>query len=309
VIKNLFKKKSGNFVGLELKSGELFGVAVKWNDGVPSLIQMDQIVEEGGAEKKSLLKAWVDKNQLANSRCSVVLGQGSYQLILVEPPEVENEEMRSAIKWRLKDLLSFPVEDAAIDIFYMPADGSRSKKKMVYVVATENKQVEEVINMVSEANLNLEYIDVTEMAIRNLVQRLLCDDNSERGVAVAKLGARNGSVYIYRQGNLYMARNFSLAYNGGLLDELPQDVLALELQRSLDYYERQMGQAPPSVIYLCGENVSEDKIGEGLRSNFSIPLQLADPSAFIWTEKGIDVMAMQHGIAAFGGILRFEGNA
>lgn len=274
-----FNKKPSQIVGLELQVNGLAVASYQNLEDVPRVAGLEFLSATSESERSQLLKQWVEQHQLESADCHVVLGRNDYQLLLVEPPDVPDEELREALRWRLKDLLNFSVEKAVIDIFHLPEDGTRGNKKMVYVVAVEDKHIHGIINLVRDAGLALQVIDVPELAIRNIASRLICDDDSERGIGVARIKQGRGSVYLYRHGNMYLARNFSLDYNAGLLDDLPVDVLALELQRSIDYYERQMGQAPPAVIYICGEHVSEDKITDQLKASLAVSIQHLDPAA------------------------------
>ena len=47
--------------------------------------------------------------------CSTLLPASQYQLQLIEAPNVPEAEMKSAVRWRLKDFLEYPVESATID--------------------------------------------------------------------------------------------------------------------------------------------------------------------------------------------------
>lgn len=305
-------KRKGAIVGLELQSDGMALVVQESPVADPSggrakarLTAMDFLRYEKGTQNGHLLKNWVADRRLSNAACHVVLGSDTYQILLVEPPDVPDEEVRGAIRWRLKDLISIPVEQAALDVFALPADGVRSNKKMVYVVVCEAKKIKAIADMVSEGGLVLESIDINELALRNLVLQLLPVEQAERGIALARIRSGVGSVYIYRTGNLYLGRSFSLNYNGGLLDALPEESLALELQRSLDYYERQMGQAPPAVIYVCGEHVTEDKIGDVLRASLAPRVQWLDPAlAVMMTQSDPDEQLSQQCVAAIGAALR-----
>lgn len=299
--------RTGLSVGLEWQSGGLALVVQAWTDGQPQVQALDFLPVTAADTPTQLLKSWVAQHKLAKAPCHLVLGAETYQVLLVEPPEVPQEELRQAIRWRLKDLISIPVDQAAVEVFALPADGLRSNKKMVYVVACENKKIQAAVDMVRESGLVLESIDIGELALRNLAQRLLPPELAERGIALARIRPGSGSVFIYRQGNLYLGRSFSLNYNGGLMDALPEEALALELQRSLDYYERQMGQAPPAMIYVCGEHVSQDKIGSVLKASLApkvLWLNPAGAAAFALAE--IDESLAQQCVAALGGALRVE---
>lgn len=303
--------RKGVTIGIELQ-GEGMALAVQdsGEQGTESaakarLVAVDYVAYDKNVAPGQLLKNWVAERRLTHAACHIVLGADTYQILLVEPPEVPEAELRGAIRWRLKDLLSIPVDQAALEVFPLPADGSRGNKKMVYVVACENKKIQSIIDLIAEAGLTLESIDINELALRNLVLQLLPPEQAERGVAVARIRNGAGSVYIYRTGNLYLARSFSLNYNGGLLDALPEESLALELQRSLDYYERQMGQAPPAVIYVCGEHVSEDKVGEVLKASLAPRVQWLNPELAVQVAPDeMDDPLAQQCIAAIGAALR-----
>ncbi len=308
VLQSLMQRTSSTqpTVGLELQKGGLAMVAQRMDKGIPKIVACDFAVSEDTAELAATLKEWVAKNKLGKCGCNLVLASDAYQILLVEPPDVPDEELRGAIRWRLKDLITIAPEAAAIDVFPLPEDGTKAKKRMVYVVATESARIKKLIEWVNKSSLNLNAIDIGELALRNVASRLVCDEGSQRAIAVARLRQGMGSVYIYKQNNMYLARSFNLDYNAGLLDDLPQEALALELQRSLDYFERQMGQAPPSVIYMCGDHIGEDKIGPTLRASLAIQVQILDPAAVIWVDEGSDGLELQACIGALGAALRQE---
>lgn len=301
----LFKKNSA-VVGIELQEDGMALAALHWVGGQPIVSHMTFLAYTDGASAEHMLKEWVTEAKLGDASCYVTLASDQYQILLVEPPEVPEEELRGAIRWRLKDLISIPLEQAAIDVFALPDDGTRSKKRMVYVVAAHEQKIRSVIALIKDGGLSLQAIDVGELAMRNVANTLLNENNSERGIAVARIRRGGGSVYIYRQGNMYLARSFALDYQAGLLDDLPEETLALELQRSVDYYERQMGQSPPTVIYVCGENVLEDKLGAVLKASLGIPIQLLDPTAVVGLSAEADAGASQRCLAAIGAALRQE---
>lgn len=234
--------------------------------------------------------------------CNWVLTNDAYTLLLVEAPNVPAEELREAVRWRIKDLISFPAEQATLDIFPLPEDGSRGKK-MLYVVVSDRERIQETVDLARKTRVGLKSIDIAEMAMRNLAELL---PNGRRGLALVRLRQGAGSLVLIRQGQVYLSRQFELKYNGGLLDDLPEDALILELQRSLDYFERQMGQEPPARILFCGDNMGEEKISENMRNSLPGEVACLDLGELIAGTEQCDAHILQLCVGAIGGALRQE---
>ena len=254
----------------------------------------------------ALISDWVTEKGYSGASCTVSLPSDAYQLLLVEAPDVPEADLRQAVRWRIKDLISIPVEKAAIDVFLLASDGSKSGKKMAYVVVSEMASVTSAIEMINTTGLELESIDIGEMSLRNLLYIKEARLEDSRGLAVVRLTEKTGAVSLYRKGNLYLSRKFSINYGAGLLDDIPVDSFLLEVQRSLDYFERQMGQASPTAVYLCGENVSEDKVTTELSRGLSVPVRYLDLANMLDFPELTDPGLPQTCVAALGAALRKE---
>ncbi len=299
-----FRKALG-VVGLEVMPEGLCLVTAGSNrSAVESVVVLSD--DASTLPRAQILAEFVSQNQLEGYSCNLVLDQSDYQLLLVDAPDVSSDELKEAIRWRVKDLINLPLDRAAIEVFLLPSDGVRGDKQMVYVVAADLHKIKQLVDMVNDSGLELLSIDIRELALRNLASLKEERDEGGRGVAIARVLEGQGSVSIYRQDNLYLSRQFKVNYKGGLLDELPVDNLVLEIQRSLDYFERQMGQAPPSCLYLCGENISEDKITEDITQGLPIPVKLLKLHDELELDEGIDESLVHLSIGALGAVRREE---
>ena len=283
------QRKSG-VVGLEY-SAHGFCVALRDIQGAGvSLLHVHERQNDGPSLANELVN-FAKGRQLARRTCNVVLPNSEYQLLLVETPDVPDEEMREAVRWRIRDLISMPVESVAVDVFRLPADANRSGKKMLYAVVAELQKVHAIIDVVKECGMDLNCIEIEELALGKLLE----SQASERAVALVRIRENAGWVAIYRAGHLYLSRQFRLNYAGGLLEDLPAEAIALEVQRSLDYFERQMGQAPPATLFVCGVGIGSEKLTPEFKSNFSVPVQFLDFSSFgvvsADTDEGISQMS------------------
>jgi MSHA biogenesis protein MshI len=182
-----------------------------------------------------------------------VLPSDKYTMLLVEAPEVPADELRAAVRWRVRDLIDFHIDDAVLDVFQMPSRRPGSHGQMMYAIVARSDGVRAEIDVAEDAGLKLRAIDILELSLRNIGLLL---DKDERGIALMYLAEHTGVMLVIRQGALYLARRLetgvqTLADADGLRSELI-DGLALEARRSLDYFESHFEQSSVPVIYTAG---------------------------------------------------------
>ena len=296
------KSRTNEVIGVEFSSeGVAFAHIKRTPTQQPLLNYSEFIPVDGSVNAADLLRARLAKLGLQKVPCNIVMSSGTYQMFLGEAPKVPPEELADALRWRVKDLIQYPIAEAVLDAFLLPEDSARGSTRMAYSVVAPRNNVVQLITRAKEANLALQAIDIPELVLRNLAQSC-CD--TKRGIALVKLGQRGGSLQIIRDGNVYLSRQFSLAYNAGLLDDLPGDALVLELQRSLDYFERQMRQKPPSHVYICGENVTADKLTPEIRNGLAVKIELFTIEAGVQLGKDAQEHSLSWCLLALGAALR-----
>ncbi|MGC8120939.1 biogenesis protein MshI [Marinobacter sp. VGCF2001] len=207
------------------------------------------------AKRQEALRTLVSDRSWEGAPAVIVLPIDQYQVFQVERPEgIEDNELADALKWKLKDFLDFSPAEAVSDVFPFPEDASRGRGPLVNVVAARKSLVQELITLVEEADLELECIDIAELALRNLASRMA---NSERGVALVHLRERYGQMVVCRGDTLYLSRRLDVSHeelrDAGRQENAVQS-LALEIQRSMDYFESQLGQVPPATIRLVARD-------------------------------------------------------
>jgi MSHA biogenesis protein MshI len=188
-------------------------------------------------------------------RCTTVLAGGDYQLMAVEAPNVARDERKAAMRWKLKDILDFPVDDATFDIFEIPLDPGAATRpqQSVFAVAARNAVVRARQGLFEAAKVKLAAIDIPEMAQRN-ISALVEPDG--RAVAMLAFGEDGGLLTVSWRGELYLSRRIDVTL-GQLLDTDHErkhasfDKITLELQRSLDNFERQFSFVSVAKLVLA----------------------------------------------------------
>lgn len=185
---------------------------------------------------------------------STVLPAGSYQLQLVELPNVPAEELLAAVRWRIKDLIDFPLDEAVVELLEMPPHANAGGTAIAYAVVSRQSEILQQIDMMKTAGLCLDVIDIPELCMRNIAVLLPQD---EIGVALLHFAEDCGYLTITHKGTLHMLRRLDTGRSA--LARLADDAfafderiagLALEVQRSLDYYESHYDCRPVSEIVL-----------------------------------------------------------
>ena len=306
MIMQFFKKKakSKGRVGLSINSERLAFVHMEEKEGVPHLLNCQRIALESGKKAGEALNKLVKDLALEGTQCSYVLSPKDYNLHVVEAPNVEPEELRQAIRWKMKDLLDMKVEDAAVDIFQVPEDAYRGRE-MVYVVAALNSRIKNIVQMVTDSGLELAVIDIPELAMKNIATRFIPDDN---GIAFMDLRKTGSTMNISRGGAMYLTRRINTQLEPEVMQspewETLKDRLVLEIQRSLDYYESQMGKGQiTKMIILQRQHDTEAMVSalDQLLSAQVTSINLADKIEF---EAEISTELLQICMAPIGACLR-----
>ena len=261
------------------------------------------------------LKKLIKTHNLDHAMCVSIMELGSYSLLQVEAPDVQPDELRAAIRWRVKDLIDFHIDDAVIDVFEVPDDKAAGKKTM-YVVAAKSGQVKERIDNLVEAGLQLDVIDIPELALRNIAALLPEDVN---GVALVYIEQNEGLITITRQESLYLSRRMRFGYSSlpdtaihGNDKEAMEgwlDSIVIEVQRSLDYYESHFSQPQVSGLVITPGAKEVPGMAEYLSRQLGIPARLLDVNTLIDVATAIDRQSQSQCLLAIGTALRQESRA
>jgi len=172
---------------------------------------------------------------------TLTLPLGSYQLMQIEKPPVEDGELVDAARWRIKGQLDYPVEDAVIQVFEMP-QSENQRTPLVNVVAAPARTIRELTALVKRTGLRPTKVTIVELAVRDLVARVADRDEP---IATVFLNARQGVIQVTRGSELFLTRRVEY----GLGSVMPTDMLAtgihmtlpLELRRTVDYFDSHFG--------------------------------------------------------------------
>ncbi len=231
-----------------------------------------------------------------------VLDPAGYRLLPIEAPDVPADELRAAVRWRVKDLIDFHVDDAVIDVFEMPRQSRGGPHRMLYAVTARADVVKREIDRIENAGLELEVVDIPELSLRNIATLL---ESEQRGAALLYLSERRSTLLLVRQGVLYLARYIetgvaTLAEAGELRPDLVAG-LALELRRSLDYFESHYEQTSIQQLHVSGLDPADR---EAIARELGLAVHEVDLAALFETDDALSPELQRLCMPAIGAALR-----
>ena len=355
-------KKPKHWVGINLST--LTPSAVIYSDrGVVESVSFRS--DDGIAA----LESWLQQHITHPIPAVLVLDDADYELLLVEAPEVPDEELTAAIEFRIGDLLNQSVEETALQAVRLPRDAYRGRMSMAHVVASPNNVIKKWVDWAGQNNLRVNVITVPEFSLLNI----LSINNINDGIAILDLGPSYGTIRLYQQGALYLTRQVEVGlnalaiqpddgtsqsepeensepllldeveFNDGAesdfdtsLDELEAELstdvvdtyvgfapkanvdtqqvdnLILEVQRSLDYYESQLGMGQITQLWVMANNIDLTPLVETMQPALAANIEQPNICKKLQQIDGI-TMPVNDGdinerITALGGALAYAAN-
>ncbi len=184
---------------------------------------------------------------IEGGRFTTLLAPNEYQLMMVEAPSVPVDELKTAIRWKIKDSLSYHIDDATIDVLQIPTNKyGTDRPHSLYAVAASNETIRKRIALFEKAKFDLAVIDIDEMAQRNIASLF---ETEGRALALMSFDDDGGLLTISCDGELFLARRLEISL--GQLQDADESIrqqyldrVELEVQRSLDYFDRQFHNIP-----------------------------------------------------------------
>ncbi len=309
----LFKKtrKTDGWLALVPQGTRLAVASVTRPAHARPIVRFASLIE-GGASDAGLEKA--GRALLANTfQVSTVLAGGHYQMFSVDAPNVPPAELRTAVRWRLKDMLDFHVDDATIDVLDIPVDKTAAvRQHAMFAIAARNTVIEQRQKQFALAKIQLLAIDIPEMAQRNISALL---ETEGRGLAMLSFDEDGGLLTVSFKGELYLSRRIDVTLVQLLDTEHARkhqrfEKITLELQRSLDHFERQFHFISVARLLLAPSPVTG--LEEYLSSNLYTPVERFDlADAFdVAAVPELAALDLQQALfSALGAALRFEEKA
>ena len=222
--------------------------------------------------------------------CLTVLQPSDYQLVLVDAPDVPAVELKNAARWKIKDMIDYPVSEATVDVLRIPDARSGMRANSVYTVAARNEVIRQSMERFAALHLRLSVIDIAETAQRNIAALL---EPPHGAVAMLYVARDHVLCTVSFEGELYLTRRIDVGLEEleklaqGSSDEAKSRIL-LEVQRSFDHLERQFPFASVTKL-LIAPTPADTGLQSYLADNLDIPVEEVRLDELLAHAPGVDL--------------------
>ena len=229
----------------------------------PNLFHVQRFgVERQGDDSPEAFAKRLAALGLKGQGAHAMLRPAQYQLLQIDAPAVPPEELRTAARWQIREMVNHHVDDLTLDVLKVGDDQVRATGSL-FVVAAPNAEIRAVMQTGQAMRCQVGVIDIHDLAQRNLqsalARRLGLTDRAHAAIvmvsdslALLTICAKDELFYTRRidLGEGFMQATWgargdeeAVSETGLSLTPPGQDAdraqrLVVEIQRSLDLWDR-----------------------------------------------------------------------
>lgn len=228
--------------------------------------------------------------------CSLILLPGQYQLLLMDVMQVPEAEMAKALRWNLKGLSEYDLEDVAIDTFPMPIIESDGKKKML-VALTSLSKLNEKRTLFESAFLNITRVSIIEIGLKNLLA-IICNKQGQLANSPSIIMSTYNSMRklcIVYQNMFYLIRELAVNKADTGQEATNWDNIQYEIERSIAYFVNQQNFPEPKHLFFVPGFHHDIAFLEVIGKKLSLTVELIDINHYLNIQPPINI-EQQHDV-------------
>lgn len=277
-------KKETGLMAVKLAAQGIFAASVSARAGSLPILEFLSFYPLENQSWDILLARLAKETPAKQKRCSLLLNPIDYQSFALDSINVPDDELKNAVRFRLNEILEYPAETACIDVLTVPGDSHQGgHKQSLIAIAAKNKDISRFQTLFSNAKLALKVIDVHEMAQRNISSRLELEG---RGLAMLSFDHDGGLLTVCFGGELYLSRRIDVTLHDLYVEDVQRrqasfERISLELQRSLDHFDRQHNYITTAKLVLAPLGAVGEELRTFLSANMYLPVENLDLSSIV----------------------------
>lgn len=296
---------------LSINEETLFFLHARKTETKADLVYCQRLEYKEVDDVQFLLEEIVERRGLKGVRTTWILRPEQYQLLQIEALPVAPTEFQAAVRWKIKNLLHFPIEDALIDSFPMPPGKQPTSMNLIMLVVARQSVIQPIATQIRASGLKLSTIDIQELSFRNLTALY---EKDEKSSALIFLRNDKTLLIVTHQQKLYFSRYLDLnleAIRSALKNNDGQasvdalvNTAALDIQRSFDYYQSQWRLPEPARIFLETREPCPIDIQSLLSQRLNTAVTNIDVSRYFMNQAQLDLKQEGYFLPLLGAVIR-----
>jgi type IV pilus assembly protein PilN len=244
-------------------------------------------IKENPEEYISKLKRIVSSNGISTINAAVSIPVSSAIIKVVNLPLMTDEELQEAVDtktlWENSIQLADSLEEYSI--FWQVLNRNTTENQMdLLFVASKLEDIEQYLNIVSQAGLKPVVVDVRCFAIRNALELRKDLTKSKNPVAIVEFGEFENYIMIVHEGSAFISDIYLSEKDRNLLSSVDIDKAllrkvagryAMQLSQMLSSYQSKYKIQPIDSILITSALVNIDSIVENLQEAMnSVKIQI-----------------------------------
>jgi type IV pilus assembly protein PilM len=313
----MFLSVKKEIIGIDIGSSSVKLVQLKEQKGAYILqnvgilpLPLEAIVDNTLMDSSSIVETIKKLLKSLNIRvkeaaCSV--SGNSVIIRKISLPAMPSEELEEQIHWEAEQYIPFDINDVNIDFQILAPDQQDPSKMDVLLVASKKEIINDYLAVFNEAGMNLSVVDVDSFAVQNAFE-LNYDIEPDNVSALINIGASIMNLNIVKDdislftrdvqmgGNLYteeIQKQFGISIEdaermklsgdspdqGKLNDTITRvnETLAMEMRRSLDFYNTTAGEGKINGVYLSGGGAKTPFLVNAVQQRLGLPVEVINP--------------------------------
>ena len=212
------------------------------------------------------LRDWRQRKFFAGSQVVLVLGTAERQIITIDRPDVQDDELQQAVRWPLAEAMELEAEELLTTAQPLPPINAALKPQLLAIAARVAVARAHIATLKS-AGIALRSIDIVDSALRGMA--LLQGSDNNGSVVLAFVGG-DICIGLLWHGEFCALRTLALPVRVPRDSGEFEEQLALHIQRTTDHFERQATQL--AVRHVLA---SMPSLGDATRESVRSALPLA----------------------------------
>ncbi len=257
------------------------------------------------------IKELVQRHRVKTKNVVASVSGNSVIIKRLNLPRMTSDELEETIQWEAEQYIPFDISDVNIDVQILEGAVDDPSQMEVLLVAARKELVHEYQALIQGAGLKPAVIDVDAFAISNMFE--LSYDLPTESVALVNIGASNVNIHVLRGGvsaftrdiaaggrqfteeiqrslNISFEEAEAMKVGGDEKDRaavVPEEIerilssvgdsVALEVQRSLDFYLSTSADGGLARVYLSGGAARTPGLARAISRHTGLPSEIVDP--------------------------------